>query len=269
MKHFTETQIKYLAGLIDADGSLFFHFRKYNDRFNVTLKLVLQQSMSIDHEGRFIKGLPEYMGFNQEIDLQSQKETWSDANRWTVNSMSDLNMLIPRLTKHLVIKGKHFDNLYSKYLTLHGKSVTELEMNELKEFSTNSRTDTGPLKHKNHPTWAWVAGYLDGDGCYYMRHRKKNWGVQTELMVRVVAHDNDIVGLNLLYKAFGGTVKKNNYENTHYWSRNLGNTDATFAVHFLKKVHFHSELKRHKIEQMLHHHSQRLNESKSTDCVIV
>lgn len=269
MKHFTETQIKYLAGLIDADGSLMFHFRKYEDKYNVTLKLVLQQSLSIDHEGKYIKSLSEYMGFNQEIDLSSQKDTWSDANRWTVNSQADLNMLIPRLTKHMVIKAKHFQRLHEKYNTLFGKSVTELEMNELKEFSIDSRKDTGPLKPKKHPTWAWVAGYLDGDGCYYMRNRKKNWGVSTELLVRAVAHDNDIQSLELLKKAFGGNFKKNEYENTHYWTRNLGNSDATFAKHFLTKMHFHSNLKRHKIEQMLHYHSQRLNESTAMAGVIV
>ena len=269
MKHFTETQIKYLAGLIDADGSLHFHFRKYEDRYNVTLKLVLQQSLSIDNEGKFINSLIDYMGFIQEINIQSQKETWSNANRWTVNSQAELNMLIPRLTKHMVIKAKHFKNLHDKYNTLFGKSVTELEMNELKEFSINSRKDTGPLKPKKHPTWAWVAGYLDGDGCYYMRKRKKNWGVSTELLVKVVAHDNDVQALQLLQKVFKGNLKNNGYENTHYWTRNLGNQDATFAMHFLRKMHFHSQLKRHKIEKMLHYHSQRLNESGSTERVIV
>lgn len=269
MKHFTETQIKYLAGLIDADGSLHFHFRKYKDKYNVTLRLVLQQSLSIDHEGKFINSLSEYMGFVQEIDLSSQKETWSNANRWVVNSQSELNMLIPRIVKHLVIKAKHFKRLHDKYNELYGKSVSELEMEELKEFSTNSRKDTGPLKPKKHPSWAWVAGYLDGDGCYYMRHRKKNWGVATELIVRVVAENNDIQSLELLHKAFGGNLKKNNHENTHYWSRNLGNNDATFAKHFLTKMHFHSQLKRHKIEQMLHYHSQRLNELTAKAGVIV
>jgi len=269
MKNFTETQIKYLSGLIDADGSLHFHFSKYNDKYNVSLQLVLQQSLSIDHEGRFIKSLSEYMGFVTFIELQSKKPTWSDANRWTVTSQSDLNKIIPRLTKHMVIKAKHFKSMFDKYNTIYGKSVTEDEMNELKEFATSSRKDVGPLKPKNHPTWAWVAGYLDGDGCYYMRNRKKNWGVSTELLVRVIAEDSDIIGLSLLQKAFNGNMKKNNYENTYYWTRNLGNQDATFARYFLNKMHFHSQLKRHKIEQMLHYHSQRLNELTAEAGVIV
>lgn len=270
MKKFTETQIKYLSGLIDADGSLFFHFKKYKDNiYNVSLKFVLQQSLSIDKDGTFINSLPEYMGFSQKVDISKDNPNWSDANRWTVTSNAELNMLIPRLVKHMVIKSKHFNNLLEKYNTLYGKSVTEEEMNELKEFAISSRKDSGPLKPKKHPTWAWVAGYLDGDGCYYMRKRKKNWGVATELLVTVVAHDDDVCSLELLKKAFNGNLGKKSGENTHCWTRNLGNSDRSFAIHFLRKMHMHSQLKRHKIEQLLSHHLQRLSESASTEDAIV
>jgi len=269
-QNFTETQIKYLAGLIDADGSLLFHFRHYKDGiYNVTLKLVLQQSLSIDKDGKFITSLSEYCGFNQFIEVSKDNKNWSDANRWTVNQKEDLNMLIPRLTKHLVIKARHFQRLLDKYNELYGKSVTEAQMNELKEFAEASRKDTGPLKPKKHASWAWIAGYVDGDGCYYMRSRKKNWGVAKELLVKVVAHGGDIVGLNLLAHSLGGKVNKNSGENTYSWSRNLGNSDRSFALHFLRKMQRHSMLKTHKIEMMLHHHLQRLSESTSTDDAIV
>lgn len=270
IKNFTETEIKYLSGLIDADGSLLFHFTKYNEtKYNVCLKLTLQQSLSIDHNGKFMQSLPEYCGFNQFIEINKLKSTWSDAWRWSCNSTQDLNMLIPRLTKHMVIKARHFNNLLDKYNSIKGKSVTENEMKELKEFSISSRKDVGPLKDKKHPTWAWASGYIDGDGCYYMRSRKKNWGFSKELLVRVVAHDDDIVGIQLLYKAFGGNLKKNTHENTWYWTRNLGNSDKSFAINFLRKMHFHTKLKKHKIEQLLNHHLQRLSESASTEDAIV
>lgn len=267
---FTETQIKYLAGLIDADGSLHFHFRHYKDDvYNVTLKLVLQQSLSIDREGKFINSLVDYCGFNQSIEINKLNPNWSDANRWTVNSLNDLNMLIPRLVKHMVIKARHFQRLLDKFNELYGKSVNEEQMLELKEFSITSRLDAGPLKPKKHPTWAWVAGYIDGDGCYYMRSRKKNWGVSKELLVQIVAQNSDIESLNLLHKVFGGNIRKSNVENTYSWTRNLGNADKSFAIHFLRKMHMHSQLKRHKIETLLHHHLQRLSESTSTDDAIV
>lgn len=270
IKNFNETDIKYLAGLIDADGSLMFHFKHYkDDRYNVCLKLVLQQSLSIDRDGKFISWLSEYCGFSQFIKISSENNNWSDANRWSVNNFSDLNMLIPRLTKHMVIKAKHFDAMLSKFSNIRNKSVSTEEMNELKEFAISSRKNVGPLKPKKHPTWAWVAGYIDGDGCYYQRSRKRNWGIQKELIVRVVSHNDDKVSLDMLQHSFKGNLKQNHHENTWYWSRNLGNADASFAIHFLRKMHRHSRLKRHKIEMMLNHHLQRLSESASAEDAIV
>lgn len=267
---FTETDIKYLSGLMDADGSLSFHFSPYGDRWNLSLKLVVQQSLSIDHEGKFIDWLSTFGGFKQFIKVSNPDHpNWADANRWTVTSNQELNMLIPRLTKHMVIKAKHWQTMLDKYNSIYGKSVTHSEMLELKEFAKTSRKNVGPLKDKKHPTWAWVAGYIDGDGCYYMRQRKKNWGVATELMVRVVAHNDDKVSLDLLAKAFSGNLKANQHEDTHYWSRNLGNADKDFATHFLRKMVRHSRLKKHKIEQMLHYHLQRLNESTAAADAIV
>lgn len=266
---FTETEIKYLSGLMDADGSLCFHFSRYKDRYNVSLKLVLQQSHSIDFKSKFMHSFKGRCGFLQEIALRDKNPNWSDATRLTVTSNKELNMLLPRLTKHMVIKAKHWSGMLDKYNSIYGKSVDEEGMSELKEFASNSRKDAGPLKDKKHPTWAWVAGYLDGDGCYYMRTRKKGRGVWRELQVTAVCHDEDKVALELLHKAFGGRLKNNPHENTHVWVRSLGVRDRSFAIKFLRKMARHSKMKKHKIESMLQYHLQRLSESTSTEEAIV
>lgn len=256
---------------MDADGSLCFHFKKYKeDCYNVSLKLVLQQSLSIDHEGKFIKWLDSFGGFSQFVSVsRGDRPNWSDANRWTVTSLRELNSLIPRLTKHMVIKAKHWLGMLEVINSISGKSVNSIRMNELKEFAKTSRKNVGPIKDKKHPTWAWVAGYIDGDGCYYMRKRKRNWGVSTEMLVKVVAHVDDKQSLELLHKAFGGNFKKSSGDETYYWTRNLGNRDRSFALSFLKKMCKHSKLKKHKIEQLLNNHLQRLSESTSTEEAIV
>lgn len=269
MKQLKETEIKYLAGLMDADGSLYFQFVPYNDKYNVRLLLKLQQSISMDRGGKFIQSLESLGGSIQFVDLSSKNPEWADAYRWNVTSISDLNMIVPRLVKHMVIKAKHWENLLECYRNIFGKSVSESEMIALKEFSKLSRKNTGPIKDKKHPSWGWVAGYLDGDGCFHLRNRSKGRGKWTELVVKVTSHNDDLQGINLLMKAFGGRIKKNSHENTHTWSRNLGVKDRTFAIEFLRKVHFHSKLKKYKIETMLHYHSQRLSDKTSTEDAIV
>lgn len=269
VKQIKETEIKYLAGLMDADGSLFFQFVPYKDVYNVRLLLVLQQSTSIDRNGEYIKSLGNICGNTQLVKLSDQNPKWADANKWIVTSINDLNMIVPRLIKHMVIKSKHWENLLECYRNIFSKSVTEKEMIALKEFSKISRESSGAETSKVHPSWAWVAGYIDGDGCYHLRNRTKGRGKWTELLVKITAHDNDLAGLKLIQKAFGGKIKNNSYEATHTWSRNLGVKDKSFAIPFLKKVHFHSRLKKYKIETMLHYHSQRLSDKTSTEEAIV
>ena len=262
MKNMTETQVKYLAGLLDADGSLSFKFCKASSgKTFVYLNLALTASEAIDRNG-FINSLAAYCGSVCKIIYD--KETYTAANKWHIQSRTELNKLLPRLIKHMVVKGKHWNNLFNIFTALKTEDVTEY-IEVLKEYSKESRNDTGPLKSKNHPTWAWVAGYLDGDGCY-TKTKKGN------LHVGCITHMNDLDGVKLLHKAFGGSLYEPRLEDsTVLWRRGLGASHKEFAIHFLRKVHKHSQLKKWKIEQLLsfHNQPQRLNEKSAKAEVIV
>lgn len=253
MKSFNESEIKYLAGLLDADGWL--HIRTYKTTQGneyLRLEMGLQASESVDKHG-YVKSLGERAGSVSTREFKKHKN-WSTAYCWKVGKMNELNQLIPRLTKHMVIKAKHWQRLFDFYHEHRGQSV---DGEFVRLFSDESRLDTGPLKPKKHPTWGWVAGYLDGDGCYSLTKKRC-------LRVDVVSHENDTQGLYLLQKAFGGYVRPFKKENKpwYIWSRNLGAKDKSFALNFLPKVLQHSRLKKHKIEQLIafHNHSQRLIE---------
>lgn len=246
MKDFTESEVKYLAGLLDADGSLSFKFCKASSgKTFLYLNLSLSAAESVDRHG-FVKSLSAYMGSVAKI--QYEKETFSDANVWRVQGRADLNKLLPRLTKHMVVKGAHWHRMYEMYCLKQGQDVAN-EVSELKEFSQTSRAGSGPLKHKNHPTWAWVAGYLDGDGCYTLSKKKL-------LHVGCITHKNDLHGIELLQKAFGGSIYEEREDSTRLWRRGLGKSNREFALHFLTKVHRHSRLKKWKIEQLIAFHNQ-------------
>ena len=116
MKTFTETEIKYLAGLLDADGSLSFKFCETpTGATYLYLVLGLTASEKIDRHG-YITSLGERAG--RVCKIVYDKETYSDANKWNVQSRADLNQLLPRLLKHMVIKARHWQFLFDTFTQL-------------------------------------------------------------------------------------------------------------------------------------------------------
>jgi hypothetical protein len=253
-----ESLVKYLSGLMDADGSLSFVFKKYDrieDVFHLGACLSLASSDAVDERG-FIDSLPTLTGMGGVYRYGKNGQFKS----WKVNKRCDLEMLLPRLIKHMVIKGKHWQWMLETWREQRGAQISTEFRGSLTATSKSSRIDNvGPVKPKNHPTWAWLAGYLDGDGWY--RHKYEvpphnYW----QINVGAVAHANDAEVLWFLHKAFGGAIFDHGQSpNVKVWRRNLGASDASFALRFLPNVAKHSRLKRHKIDQIIHHHRQRLS----------
>ncbi len=260
-----ESLVKYLAGLLDADGSLSFSFKEdpnREGRYFVSLSLRLHASDNVDRHG-FVESLPDVTGMGTT-------SRYGDAKQfvvWSISKRAHLEMLLPRLTKHMVIKAQHWNWMFLHWRDHRGLGTFSLDEREAMTLASKAsrKERVGPLKPKNHPTWAWVAGYLDGDGCYvyrsgtyksYKGRSYKQWSMRVE----AVAHKLDAEVLDFLQEAFGGRVKQHtNTESCMVWSRNLGYQSRSFALRFLPKVAKHSRLKRHKIDQMIHHHRQRLS----------
>lgn len=267
MKSFNESEIKYLAGLLDADGSLSFKFAKYKENIKLHLSLSLDASLAVDKHG-YLKSLSKRAG-----GIYSYKRELSEhlQQKWIVGKASELNQLLPRIIKHMVIKGRHWEFLYNTYLENLKQNLSKEEEVYLKEQSTISRANSGPVKPKKHPTWGWVAGYLDGDGHYSLRY-DKNPGKTSLMRITLTSHEDDFEGVNLLQKAFGGSIRKDNKHPWLIWHHNLGREAHSFALPFLRKMVTHSRLKKHKIEELLHFHNdhlQRLSENSPEGQAIV
>lgn len=262
MTNMIESEVKYLAGLLDADGSLSFKFCKSSSGKTFCYLILSLTGVKYIDKKDYILSLSDYGGSSIEYVNDSSNM----ANKWHVQDRTTLNKILPRITKHMVIKGKHWDRLFSAYTELKGKDISD-KTELLKAFSSESRKDTGPLKAKKHPTWAWIAGYLDGDGCYTFSQKQR----RNTLHVGAISHYNDVQGLELLQKAFGGTIYPQQPDNTVLWRKGLGKSHKSFAKMFLNKVLRHSKLKKHKIERMLAFHNgpQRLNENTPEGEVIV
>lgn len=255
-----ESLVKYLAGLLDADGSLAFTYRRdhiRHDYFCLGLKLYLGSSEKVDRHG-FVRSLPHLTGMGAVYP-----QTTPNCVMWKVGHRNHLEMLLPRLVKHMVIKARHWQWMLEVWREVRARgygnqSLTTDQKDVLAEaYRQSRRNNVGPLKPKNYPSWAWVAGYLDGDGWYM--HRKpsaKRYGMH----VGACSHITDASALEFLQKAFGGKIKPHSQsENVMIWERSLSNANRSFALRFLPKVAKHSRLKRHKIDLMIHHHQQRLS----------
>lgn len=242
-----ETEIKYLSGLFDADGWVMVR----NSNGYLHLDVGIEQAESTDRYGKYINNLPNKIGGN--VSHRKREDNWAPTNTWKIGARADLEKLLPRLIKHCVIKGKHLQRMLDLYRLMKSVKIDDATYEVFKEYCQESRSDSGPVKPKNHPTWAWLAGYLDGDGYYMLRKRVK----QTECRVGVVAHNDDRETLEWLQRAFGGVIKGRKDCNACEWVRNLGPRDKSFALEFLTKlVRFHP-MKKWKIEQILAFHSTR------------
>lgn len=260
-----EELVKYLAGLLDADGSISFNFinpNKDKSAYTLSLKVSLASSSAVDVHG-FVASLPELTGFGS-LRRYGDKSQFTG---WTVTSRANLEMLVPRLVKHMVVKARHLQRMFDTWKEKRGRLISVAECDELREFSKQSRYDPGPLKPKNHPSWAWLAGYLDGNGSY--RSTRSKCGTykgkqyyRWQTAVQAACHLGDAAVLDFIHKAHGGYVRPHSKSpNCMVWERNLGKNDRSFALNFLPNLVSHSRLKKHKIEQLISfHHQQRPSE---------
>lgn len=265
-----ESLIKYLAGLLDADGNLSFNYTADNYKenyFSLGLRLNLGAASSIDKHG-FVASLPTLTGMGTGHSPTLYAGNGKYVN-WQVTKRADLEMILPRLTKHMYIKARHWLWMMEIWRDVrakeHGsKSIHALERATLEQAKKESRKfRVGPLKPKNFPSWAWLAGYLDGDGWYMHRNPEVR---RYEMHVGACAHITDASVLAWLQNSFGGSVRPHSQSaNVMQWRRSLSNADRSFALRFLPKLVKHSRLKRHKIELMIHHHQQRLSALSSTE----
>lgn len=252
-----ETTVKYLSGLLDADGTISFDFRNISRNqtsANLGLKVGIAGSDAVDRHG-FIESLPALTGHGY-VNRHGNDHQYI---YWFLASRRDLEMMVPRLVKHMCVKARHLQRMFEKWKEFRGKALSLDECEALRAYSKQSRYDAGPLKPKNHPSWSWLAGYLDGNGHYMFSLVNKGAAIETRSMrVSACCHKGDAEVLSFLRKAFGGRIKPHPAsDNAMIWDRNLGPSDRSFALEFLGKVARFSQFKRHRINEMISFHRQQ------------
>ena len=262
----SETVNKFVAGLFDADGCIYFRLKKYKDYYTLNLKCEISQSFSVDPDGEMLHALARFYGFGK-FDYKFP-ERGTTVCRWAMGTRDTLK-LMDHLIKHMCIKAKHAKTLIQVYKTLKGLHFDREQAEILRQLSKKSRLDVGPIHPKKHPAWAWLAGYLAGDGCFFYRERKRyskrigKYTTQYELRVESLASYDDQSILHFIHKALKGNI--NSKPEGIHWCRALGAQNSKFAVKFLRKMKNYMLLRKKldKIQKMIEFHDnrvQRLNE---------
>lgn len=202
--------VKYYAGLFDSDGSFDFRANKRdNGNYYLDVKAVLYQKdvrPLIPLARRFNVPIREGKGCSY-VTLQGNKA---------------LN-LMELIKNHLVVKKQVVDYLIS----IKGKTVEDIET--VRETVKLKRKEAAP--EKNYPSRAWMAGYIDGDGCLHSSFRKKDGNLEFKLTV--VSHLTQRAGIDLLHKAFKGYVTTQG--DCVRWSLSLSVTKGKQVLNFFSQ----------------------------------
>lgn len=192
-----ESLNKYLAGLIDGDGSIQLIPTKNNYGYKPYLTVTLVQGLQYPKAKDTIEMLFDHYGVGN-VHYENHK----DMVRWCINGDAALTLL-NIIKKHLVIKGQHAERLIEKYLSYKGygnniKLDDTKTIEELANFVRWSRDNTGSIKPKNYPAKAWLAGYLDSDGSITRYNTTPD--------IKFNCNKRDRAALELIQKAYGREI---------------------------------------------------------------
>jgi len=174
--------VKYWAGLFDADGSFDFRPTKRDSG-----GFYLNVSATLYQKDESVLRL-----FAQEYGVEVKP---SKGCSYVRLHGSKAEMFMNEVKRHLVIKRPVVDFL----LTLKGTTVEDIRA--IREQVRGKRAESHPTVF---PSRQWMAGYIDGDGCILSSYRKSD-GV-LEFKLSVVSHKSQIAGLELMQKQFKGHI---------------------------------------------------------------
>jgi len=215
--------VKYYAGLFDADGSFdIWPIKRENGSYYINIKATLYQK----HTEVFEELTREY-----SVEVKEGKGCSYISLHGT-----KAEMFMNIIKRHLVIKRQVVDLL----LSLKGTTVDDIK--KVRCQIQDARKEKSP--EKNYPSRQWMAGYIDGDGCLYSSFRKKDGNIEFKLAV--VSHYTQEAGLLLMKKAFGGYITKQG--DVCKWNLSLSVNKGKQVLGFFKK---HLKIKQEQADLIL------------------
>lgn len=219
---------KYLAGLIDADGSFGVRFfRRPQGDFRPAIFLQVSQKEPRSHILHLLKA--EFGGSVHTI-YSATGHSGGPQSIWGVPHTEAMKLLY-RLDKYMVVKRGRAPLMIDYVHNNSRVAADRLEAHREQLGAIRAYRHQLP----NYPSRKWMAGYFDGDGCFASRVDKKSGYCYFSL--RVTAHKNDSNGIDLMHKAFGGIVNYSKGLHLPCWVLHLPPSKALQTVgHFAKHL---------------------------------
>ncbi len=181
---------KYVAGFLDADGCIRLVLFRTN---RPMMALEFSQKTCQDEVLSLIQR--DYGG-NISYEVRSNGESYS---KLRIGGKS-ASQVLSRIKQHLVIK-RHYAEVC---MDLYSREIAPEEYEKVREYLKIQRRQKS-LPLPNFPPRKWLAGYLDGDGCFSVTGLRKPFG-QAQMVLHVAASDFDTEGIEVIQKVFGGAI---------------------------------------------------------------
>ena len=235
---------KYTAGLLDADGNI--HLTVTDSQTSSNIRSVRVQFTG-ERKDKVVETLLN-LHDHYQMGRMEYPNTRTNIVNWTLNGQEAINFLTV-IKKHLVIKGQHAERTINLWYRLKDRTST---VKALARWRRLSRDSTGPIHHKKHLTWAWLAGYIDGDG--HISIPKKRIEFQSNL--------RDIAAYELIQHSLGRPYRINYKPSIQ---QDIIRIDLSFTKEhtaFMKgtgvKILRHLRMKRWALEQVFAAHNKQL-----------
>lgn len=255
-KH-SEVINKILAGYIDADGNIGI---KKNGKY-YQLYIILSQAAINDPDFEILRAFHKFYNLGSLIFRFSKNPKESSRCDWRLGT-KDTFKLINLIEKHLVVKGKEFREISMIYSNYACTQILDNEFEIIKDLVKKARKLEGPIKKKKHPSWAWLSGYIAGDGhlCCRLERKRRKFDKKTNKYydmtyneLYIVITGNKEEPFKFLKEHFKGSIYN---KGTYFqWRRSLGKGHLNFSENFLisiKPYMLHSK-KYKTINRMLKH----------------
>ena len=184
---------KYIAGFTDADGSIQLMWRAI-DRADSDPSM-RRAYLSLEWS---------QLAYRDDVLRQIRDQNGGEITTSKCGKYSTLRffgkpaeMLLYRIRNHMVVRRRYADVV----LEMVRKPV---KVEAAKAYlKIQRRIPSGYMP--NYPSRKWLAGYFDGDGCFACRLPRSRTSAQITAEISCAEYDS--VGLRLLSKCFGGSLR--------------------------------------------------------------